>query len=117
MKINMQKANLLADNIEDFIKYVSRLDEQRDDLEISGDKLYQIRLFIEEFKFQLLSDELHRINRFDWDEKYTLYLVGQFNRGLEIINEYVHRNEQDLFLLSARIHTLLCFTSMFSKIE
>lgn len=115
MKISMQKANMLAENIHDFIKYVSRLDEQSDNLEINRDKLYQIRLFIEEFKFRILADELLRINRFEWDEKYTSYLVEQFTKGLTIINEYVNRNKQELFLITARLYTLTNFCSLLSK--
>jgi hypothetical protein len=38
---------------------------------LNKDKLYQIKLFVEEFKFKILADELERINRFTCDEKYT----------------------------------------------
>lgn len=117
INLNMQKANMLAENIHDFIKYVSKLDEQRETLSVNRDKLYQITLYIEEFRFQILADELIRINRFDWDEKYTTYLVEQFQKGLDIINEYVNRNKQELFLVTARIYTLMNFTSLFGKKE
>ncbi len=111
----MQKANLLADNIQEFIRYVPRLERLRNTLDINRDKLYQIKLYIEEFKFQILADELHRINRFEWDEKYTYYLVGQFVKGIDIIDEYVHYNESELFFITARLHTLKNLCSLFQN--
>lgn len=78
-------------------------------------KLRQIKLIAEDFKFHILADELIRINRFVWDPKYTNYLVNQFLKGLIIINEYVQRNYNSLFMVTGRLYTLKNLSSLFSK--
>lgn len=115
MNIEMQKANMLAENIKEFIKFVHKSHENKNIL--NPDKVYQIKLFIEEFKFQLLADELLRINRFTWDEKYTYYLVDRFKKGINIIDEYVKNNYHDLFIFTARLYTLKNLSLSFSKVE
>jgi hypothetical protein len=102
MEFKMQRAIMLAENINSFIKFV----HSRRNFSINQDKLYQIKLIMEDFKFQILADELLRINQFDWDEKYTFLLVDRFVSGMNIIEEFVKNNYNDLFILSARIHTL-----------
>lgn len=97
----MQKAILLAENIDAFIKFVDKKQENN-----PSDKIYQIKLLIKEFKFQILADELLRINQFSWDEKYTFYLVDRFKKGFDVIDEYVKRHYQDLYIFSARLYTL-----------
>lgn len=106
MNFGMQKANMLAENINAFIKYVHKSYENKNSLILNRDKLYQIKLLIEEFKFQIIADELFRINKFSWDEKYTNLLVDQLKEGLNVIEEYVKNNNNELFILSSRIHTL-----------
>ncbi len=117
MKIKMEKANMLAENMNDFIKFVHKNYENKNSLNLNKDKVYQIKLFIEEFKYQILADELIRINQFTWDEKYTYLLVGRFKKGLTIIEEYIENNYKDLFIFSARIYTLKNLSSLFSKEE
>jgi hypothetical protein len=102
MEFKMQKAIMLAENINGFIKFV----HNNKNVSSNPDKLYQIKLIMEDFKFQILADELLRINQFDWDGKYTLLLVDIFISGMDIIEEFVKNNYNDLFILSARIHTL-----------
>ncbi|WP_174727009.1 hypothetical protein [Mesobacillus harenae] len=114
MRFEMQKANLLAENINHFITFVDRI-QNNPSFSLNIDKMYQIELFIEEFKFQVIADELVRINRFDWDEKYTSLLVTRFRKGFKVIDEYVNRNYNDLFLLTARIHTLNNLSLSFSS--
>lgn len=106
MNFEMQKANMLAENINGFIKYVQKSHESKNSYMFNPDKLFQIKLLIEEFKFQILADELLRINQFDWDAKYTYYLVDSFEKGINIIEEYVKNHYDDLFLLTARLYTL-----------
>jgi hypothetical protein len=107
----MQKAVMLAENINGFIKFVLKIHENKNSFRLNKDKLYQIKLIIEDFKFQIIADELLRINQFDWDEKYTFYLVDNFNKGIDIIDEFVKNNYKDLFLLTARLHTLKSLSS------
>ncbi len=106
MNFEMQKANMLAEQINGLIKFVNKHDEDKNSFRVNLDKLFQIKLIMEDFKFQIIADELHRINQFDWNEKYTYYLVDQFREGLTIIDEYVKINYDDLFIIAARVYTL-----------
>ena len=83
--------------------------------EMDTDKLQQIKLIAEDYKFHILAEELIRINRFVWDPKYTNYLVNQFLKGLIIIDEYVQRNYNSLYMLTGRLYTLKNLSSLFSK--
>lgn len=117
MTHEMQKALLLSENIKDFIHFVQK---PKPNSLSNPEKLYQVKLFIEEYKFKTIADELHRINQFDWDGKYTYYLVDSFKKGITTLDEYVNYNYEDLFILSARLYTLKnlssCFTnSVFSE--
>ncbi|MED3564033.1 hypothetical protein, partial [Bacillus xiapuensis] len=114
MNFEMQKALMLAENINDFIKFVHHQYENKNRTRVEKDKIYQIKLLIEDFKFQVIADELHRINQYSWDEKYTLYLVDGFNKGISIIDEYVKNNYNDLFIFTGRLYTLKNLSSPFS---
>ncbi|MEH6994996.1 hypothetical protein V7075_20165, partial [Neobacillus drentensis] len=97
-----------------FIKFVQS-QKSKNNFRIDTNKLYQIKLIIEEYKFQIVAEELIRINQFDWDGKYTHYLVDQFHRGINIIEEYVKNNYSELFIVSARLYTLKNLSTTFSK--
>lgn len=118
MNFEMQMARLLAENIDDFIKFVHRQYANKNNcFTLNRDKLYQLKLLVEEYKFQILADELQRINRFTWDGKYTYLLVDRFREGMAIIDEYVENNYQDLFIFTARIYTLKNFSLSVSEKE
>ncbi len=102
-------------NIIGFIQFVYR--HYKNDTVINSEKLYQVKLLIEEYRFQIIADELLRINRFDWDEKYTSFLVDNFKKGIYVIDEYVKNNLDELFLLSARLHTLKNLSLIINKTE
>ena len=114
MRPEMQKAIILAENIKGFIKFV-QFQKNKNNFRIDNNKLLQINYLIEEYKFQIVADELIRINQFDWDEKYTLYLVNQFQKGITIIDEYVKNNYNELFIVTARLYTLKNLCNSFSK--
>ncbi len=114
MRYEMQIGRMLGENIDDFINFVHKNYENRNKNYYENlDKLYQVKLLIEEYKFKLTANELMRINRYRWDEKYTYLLVDEFKEGLNTINEYVDRNYNDLFLLTARLYTLKSLSSSF----
>ena len=115
MNFEMQKANLLADNINQFMKFVMDAYENKRSSILNPDKLYQIKLLMEEFKFRIIADELHRINQYSWDEKYTTILVNQFREGISIIDEYVKNHYHELFMLTGRLHTLNHLSTSFNK--
>lgn len=116
MKFEMQKANMLAESINGFIKFIHKSHENSKNNFIKNtDKIYQIKLLIEEFKFQVLANELIRINRFSWDEKYTYLLVDKFEKGINIISEFIERNDHELYLFTARVYTLKNLITSFSR--
>ncbi|MFZ7946020.1 hypothetical protein [Neobacillus sp. 19] len=115
MNFEMQKANMLAEEINGFIQYVQRCYKVENSLNPNKDKIYQIKLWMDDFKFHILADELHRINQYSWDEKYTFYLVDQFQQGINIIDEYVTNNYNDLFLFTARLYTLKNLIQLLQK--
>jgi len=106
LKFAMQKAILLAVNMKDFTEFVQKLATNKSGLILDQNKLYQVKLWMEEHKFRSLAEEILRINRFEWDEKYTLLLVNRFWKGFMIIHDYVEYHYSDLFILTARLHTL-----------
>ncbi|MGM9928133.1 MAG: hypothetical protein ACI35P_09305 [Bacillus sp. (in: firmicutes)] len=114
MNFKMRMANLLADNVNRLIEFVEEK-EKGHSLLLNHDKWYQIRLFIEEFKFQIVADELHRINRFCWNDEYTSLLVDDVRQGLAIIDEYTERNYDDLFLLTGKLHTIKHLCHLFNE--
>ncbi|WP_139378361.1 hypothetical protein [Mesobacillus jeotgali] len=113
MNIDMQKANLLAENIKGFTNFVQKCYDDKPGLILDFDKLYQVKLWVEEYKFQSLAEELQRINMFEWDGKYTLLLVNRFWKGFQIIDDYVEHHHSDLFILTARLHTLRNLSGLF----
>lgn len=106
MNFEMQKALMLAENIYGFIKFVHKSYEDKNSFRFHLDKLYQVKLLIEEYKFQLIADELWRINQFEWDAKYSYLLVDWFVKGFNVIEEYVTIHTNELFLLETRLYTL-----------
>ncbi|MEH7884243.1 hypothetical protein V7654_07940 [Bacillus sp. JJ1609] len=106
MKYQMQKANLLAENIRVFIKFVNKTLDNKNNPQSYSNRIYQLKLWIEDFKFQSLADELSRVNQVTCDEKYTRLLVGRFRKGIMIIDEYVERNYEDLYIFTAKLYTL-----------
>ncbi|PEJ53323.1 MULTISPECIES: hypothetical protein [unclassified Bacillus (in: firmicutes)] len=118
MKIEMLKANMLAEDINDFIQLVHNSYENSKFTSINNkDKIFQIKLLIEEYRFQVLVDELFRINRFSWDEKYTYLLVNNFLKGISIIDEYVENNYNELYLFTAKLYSLKRGIDLFSPRE
>jgi hypothetical protein len=115
MNFEMQKAIMLAENINAFIIYAHKCYEHKNSFILNRDKLYQVKLLVEEFKFQTIADELLRINQYNWDEKSTYYLVDKFIKGIHTIDEYVKNNHNDLFILAARIHTLMSLSLSFNR--
>ncbi|MFC5734606.1 hypothetical protein [Cytobacillus gottheilii] len=98
MDIQMQKANMLADQVRDFILLVQEKHKQ-------DEGIFHIKLLIEDFKLRVLSDELKRINRYEWDGKYSYYLVKRLKKGFQVIEEYIQGREE-LYLIHGRLYTI-----------
>jgi hypothetical protein len=112
-----QKAMMLAEQIRGLIDFVQKTYENPNNLYLDKDKWFQIKLIIEDFKFSIIADELKRVNEYDWDGKYTYYLVDHFTKGFYIIDEYVNNHYDELFLLTARLHALRSQLVLFHKNE
>ncbi len=118
MSYEMRIATMLADQVDRFIRFVQEnYDNKHKSYVENPDKWYQVKLLIEEFKFQLNATELRRINRFSWNEKYTYLLVNDIKKGLDVIGEYVERNYNELFIITGRLHTLRSLCSSLLKGE
>lgn len=116
MDFDREKANLLAENIRGFIQFVSRSYQQKNNYLSDPDKLYRLKLLVEEFHLQIIADELTRINKFIYDEKYTALLVNRFRKSIHIIGDYIEQNSDDLFIFTARLHTLRSINRSFTNI-
>ena len=114
MNSKMQMANLLADHVDSLIDFVKNT-EKKKSLIVNQDKWHQVRLFIEEFRFSIVADELHRINTFSWNESYTILLVKDVQKGMAVIEEFTERNCESLFLLTAKIYTIKQLCSVFEE--
>ena len=109
MKSKMLLANLLSESIFAFVDLIDRSRNQNIGFQLNQDKVFQLHLFIKEYKFQETADELERINRFCWNGSYTIWLAEDLMKGLEVVEEYVERNYGELFLFKARLHTMKDF--------
>ncbi|WP_338448771.1 hypothetical protein R4Z09_21505 [Niallia oryzisoli] len=116
MDFEREKANLLAENIKGFIQFVRKSYQQKNSYLSDPDKLYRLKLLIDEFHFQIIADELTRINKFVYDEKYTALLVNRFRKAIHMIGDYIEQNYNDLFIFTARLHTLRSISSSFTNI-
>nr|WP_295971678.1 hypothetical protein [uncultured Bacillus sp.] len=116
MNFDVLKANMLAENIRGFIEYVDKSNRERNAYLSDPEKLYRLKSLVDEFKLYIIADELIRINRFIYDEKYSAELVNDFRRAIDIIGNYIDQNQDDLFIFTARLQTLrsicCCFTNI-----
>ncbi|MCQ6275520.1 hypothetical protein JMM81_11185 [Bacillus sp. V3B] len=116
MNFDMIKANMLAENIKGFIEYVHKHYQENKSYISDPDKLYRLKLLVEEFRLRMIADELLRINKFIYDEKYTTILVNKFRKGITIIGEFIENNYDDLFIFTGKLHILRSISSSFTKI-
>lgn len=113
MDIMMQKANLLADNILQFVKLVNKSYQQNKKSNLH----YQLMLMVEDFKFQSLANEIKRVNNVISEDNYTLLLVERFKKGMPVIEELVGRNYDELYIFTAKIYTLKNLCTLFNEKE
>lgn len=116
MNFDMIKAKMLAENIRGFIEYVNKSYQENNTYLSHPEKLYRLKHLTDEFKLNIIADELIRINRFVFDKKYTLELVNNFRKAITIIGEYIDNNEDDLFIFTLRLHTLRSLCDSFTNL-
>lgn len=109
MKIQMEKANLLADNILLFVDMINKTYQQNKKSNLH----FQLMLMVEDYKFQSLANEIKRVNQVTAEKNYTLLLIGRFKKGLLVIEEFIERNYDQLYLFTAKIHTLKNLCKLF----
>ncbi len=112
----MEKAKLLAENIRGFNDYVHKSYQEKNVHLSDPEKLFRLKLLVEEYKLHIIADELWRINRFTWDEKVTYLLVHRFKKAITIISEYIENNYEDLFIFTPRLNILESICDSFRKI-
>ncbi|EDL66616.1 hypothetical protein [Bacillus sp. SG-1] len=115
MNFNLQKAKLLTVNLQGFIDLVSRIHDQQSNIVVNQDILYRLKLLVEEFRLQLLADELKRLTKFDGEERQTLLNTEKVNEKIIIIDDFIQQNYDDLFIFSGRVHSIRSIISMLKK--
>ncbi|GIN61900.1 hypothetical protein J27TS8_18930 [Robertmurraya siralis] len=111
MKFEQERATLFGENLIHFAQYV-RNSENINNLS-DHHKLFRLKNIIEEYRIQLLGEEIVRLNQFNWQKEQSELLIFRACKALENIAEYVENNLDDLFIYSARIHILKHFYESF----
>lgn len=115
MELEQEKIILLAENLLGFVTFVQNSYIHNTYMS-DKEQLYRLKNLVDEYKLQLLAEELIRINRFSWEKEETEPLVERVNKGVNSINEYIKNNLDGLFIFSARVYTLKSNCEMFSRI-
>ena len=116
MNFDMIKAKMLAEHIRGFMDYVNKSYQENNTHLSHPEKLYRLKHVTDEFKINIIADELIRINRFVYDKKYTAELVNDFRKAITIIGDYIDTNEDDLFIFTPRLYTLRSLCDSFTNI-
>ncbi|MGD6801925.1 hypothetical protein FZC79_19980 [Rossellomorea vietnamensis] len=106
MNFNMSSAKLLALNLQGFLDLVDRTYRQHSFIVLNQDILYRLKLLVEEFRLQVLTDELVRLTKYEDEERQTLVNIEKVHEKVLIIEEYIENNYDDLFLFSGRVHSI-----------
>ncbi|WP_421385332.1 hypothetical protein ACOJQI_11375 [Bacillus salacetis] len=117
MNFNMERAKLLTMNLQGFIDLVNRTYEQHSYIVLNQDLLYRLKLLVEEYRFQLLADELKRLTRYEGEEKQTLMNIEKVKEKISIIDDFIQVNYDDLFIFSGRVHSIRSIIDMFEEKE
>ncbi|TYS16591.1 hypothetical protein FZC78_11395 [Rossellomorea vietnamensis] len=107
MNFNMSSAKLLALNLQGFLDLVNRTYRQHSFIVLNQDILYRLNLLVEEFRLQVLTDELIRLTKYEDEEKQTLVNIEKVHEKIIIIEEFIEHNYDDLFLFSGRVYSIL----------
>ncbi|WP_456274830.1 hypothetical protein [Bacillus sp. AK031] len=115
MSFNRQMAKLLALNLQGFIDLVDRTYRQPSAIVLNQEILYRLKLLVEEFRFQILTDELLRLSKYEGEDKQTLMNIEKVNEKIAIMEEFVEQNYDDLFLFTGRIHSIRSIINTFNE--
>lgn len=106
MNFNMVSAKLLALNLQGFLQLVERTNTQHSFIVLNKENLYRLRLLVEEFRLQALTEELLRLTKYEGEERQTLMNVEKISEKMMIIEEFVADNYDDLFIFSGRVYSI-----------
>ena len=106
MELERQKSILLATAIKEFVDLVISKENEPFSKNSNSDKLFRLKLIVEEYRLGTIAGELLRVNTHTWDEQATRILIDRFITAFKHIAEYVENNQNDLFMYSGRIYTL-----------
>jgi len=106
MELERQKLILLAIAIKEFVELVISSDNRGFDENSNSEKLFRLKLIVEEYRLGTIAEELLRVNTHTWDERASNILIDRFITAFQPISEYVENNQKDLFMYSGRIYTL-----------
>lgn len=109
MNLDQERAIMLAEQLSEFIDYVEKSYVKKNPYLSDQDKLFRLKMLIEECRFKIIASELKRVNTFVYDEKVTTLLMERFKKGIDMIDEYVGNNKDDLFIFTPRIEILKWF--------
>jgi hypothetical protein len=115
LNFNMERAKLLTMNLQGFIDLLNRTYEHHSYMVLNQDVLYRLKLLVEEYRFQLLADELKRLTQYEGEEKQTLMNIKKVNEKIGIIDEFIQSNYDDLFIFSGRVHSIRSIIDMFDE--
>jgi hypothetical protein len=115
LNFNMERAKLLTMNLQGLIDLVNRTYEHQSYIVLNKDVLHRLKLLVEEFRFQLLADELNRLTKYEGEEKQTLMNIEKVNEKIGILDEYIQGNYDDLFIFSGRVHSIRSIIDMFEE--
>ncbi|WP_113928014.1 hypothetical protein [Bacillus sp. P14.5] len=107
MNFNMSSAKLLALNLQGLLDLVNRTYQQHSFIVLDQEILYRLKLLVEEYRLQALTDELFRLTKYDEEEKQTLMNIEKVHEKVIVLDEFIHNNYDDLFLFSGRVHSIL----------
>lgn len=106
MNFNLERAKLLTLNLQGFIDLVSRIHDHQSSMGVIQDVLYRLKLLVEEFRLQILADELKRLTKFVGEERQTLMNIEKVKEKMIIIDDFIQQNYDDLFIFSGRVHSI-----------
>lgn len=103
----MSSAKLLALNLQGLLDLVERTFQKNSFIVLNQDILYRLKMLVEEYRLQALTDELVRLTKYEDEEKQTLVNIDKVHEKMIIIEEFIEHNYDDLFLFSGRVYSIL----------
>jgi len=115
MELERQKASLLATNLKSFVEFVDHIYYSPNKHLSHPDKLFRLKLIVDEYRLGTIADELMRVNKHAWDERSSPFLIDRFVTSWGNVTEYMENNLNDLYIFSGRVYTLTNYCRLFIR--